>query len=86
MAISVERLNSMDSCLQNFASQILMQGVNGCKVDVGVQNLLPPPELNGYTIEDIVVGIKDFLQPIVDSIIHNRTFQSFWTAPGPWRR
>jgi hypothetical protein len=29
----------MDSLLQNFASQILMQGVNGCKVDVAVQNM-----------------------------------------------
>lgn len=38
------------------------------------------------SFEDIVAGIKDFLQPIVDSIINNRTFQSFWTAPGPWRR
>jgi hypothetical protein len=38
------------------------------------------------SFEDIVAGIKDFLQPIVDSIINNRTFQSFWTAPGPWHR
>ena len=38
------------------------------------------------SFEDIAAGIKDFLQPIVDSIINNRTFQSFWTAPGPWRR
>jgi hypothetical protein len=38
------------------------------------------------SFEDIAAGIKDFLQPIVDSIINNRTFQSFWTAPGPWLR
>ncbi len=38
------------------------------------------------SFEDIAAGIKDFLQPIVDSIINNRTFQSFWTAQGPWRR
>jgi hypothetical protein len=38
------------------------------------------------SFEDIAASIKDFLQPIVDSIINNRTFQSFWTAPGPWRR
>ena len=38
------------------------------------------------SFEDIAAGIKDFLQPIVDSIINNRTFQSFWAAPGPWRR
>jgi hypothetical protein len=38
------------------------------------------------SFEDIVASIKDFLQPIVDSITNNRTFQSSWTAPGPWHR
>jgi hypothetical protein len=38
------------------------------------------------SFEDVVAGIKDFLQPIIDSIINNRTFQSFWAAAGPWRR
>jgi hypothetical protein len=36
--------------------------------------------------EDVAAAIKVFLQPIVDSIISKRMFQSFWTAPGPWRR
>lgn len=38
------------------------------------------------SFEDIAAGIKDFLQPILDTMIKNRTFQLFWTAPGPWHR
>lgn len=38
------------------------------------------------SFEDLATAIKIFLQPIVDSMINNRMFQSFWTAPGSWRR
>jgi len=38
------------------------------------------------SFEDVAAAVKVFLQPIVDSIISKRTFQSFWIPPGPWRR
>lgn len=36
------------------------------------------------SFEDVVVGIKIFLQPVVVSMINRQTFRSFWSAPGPW--
>jgi len=36
------------------------------------------------SFEDVAVGIKIFLQPIIVSMINRHTFRLFWTAPGPW--
>jgi len=36
------------------------------------------------SFEDVAVGIKIFLEPIVDSMINQQTFRLFWTASGPW--
>lgn len=36
------------------------------------------------SFEDVANDIKVFLQPIVASINHRKTFRLFWTAPGPW--
>jgi hypothetical protein len=38
------------------------------------------------SFEDVAAAVKVFLQPIVDSIISKRMFQSFWIPQGPWRR
>jgi predicted nucleotidyltransferase component of viral defense system len=32
----------------------------------------------------VVLGIKDFLEPVVDSLIAGKLFTSKWIAPGPW--
>jgi len=36
------------------------------------------------SFEDVAVGIKIFLQPVVVSMINRQTFHLFWAAPGPW--
>jgi len=36
------------------------------------------------SFEDVAVGIKIFLEPVVVSMINQQTFRLFWTAPGPW--
>jgi len=36
------------------------------------------------SFEDVAVGIKIFLQPIVVSMINRQTFRLFWAAPGSW--
>jgi len=36
------------------------------------------------SFEDVAVGIKVFLQPVVVSMINRQTFRLFWAAPGPW--
>jgi hypothetical protein len=36
------------------------------------------------SFEDVAVGIKIFLQPVVVAMINRQTFQLFWAAPGPW--
>ena len=38
------------------------------------------------SFEDVAAAVKVFLQPIVDSTISKRMFQSSWIPPGPWRR
>jgi len=37
------------------------------------------------SFEDVAVGIKIFLQPIVVSMINRQIFRLFWAAPGSWR-
>jgi hypothetical protein len=37
------------------------------------------------TFEAIVAAVKFFLEPIVAAIAEQRSFNSIWTAPGPWR-
>ena len=37
------------------------------------------------SFEDVAVGIKSFLQPVVGSMINRQTFRLFWAAPGPWQ-
>ena len=36
------------------------------------------------SFEDVAVGIKIFLRPVVVSMINQQIFRLFWTAPGPW--
>ena len=33
---------------------------------------------------DVAMAVKVFLGPIVASLVDKKTFQRFWTAPGPW--
>ena len=37
------------------------------------------------TFEAIVAAVKYFLEPIAAAIVEQRSFNSIWTAPGPWR-
>ena len=36
------------------------------------------------SFENVIAGIKKFLQPVVASINDQQTFRFFWTASGPW--
>jgi len=36
------------------------------------------------SFENVIAGIKIFLQPVVASINDQQTFRFFWTASGPW--
>lgn len=36
------------------------------------------------SFENVSVGIKYFLQPVVVSMINRQTFRLFWAAQGPW--
>lgn len=36
------------------------------------------------SFKDVTGGIKNFLQPLVVSMINRQTFRLFWAAPGPW--
>ena len=36
------------------------------------------------SFENVIAGIKVFLQPVVASITDQQTFRLFWTASGPW--
>jgi hypothetical protein len=37
------------------------------------------------SFENVVAGIKVFLQPVVAANIDRKNFRFYWTAPGPWR-
>ena len=37
------------------------------------------------SFEEIVAGVKLFLEPLAASIVARRVFNSYWSAPGPWR-
>lgn len=37
------------------------------------------------SFEEIVAGMKVFLEPLAVAIVERRAFNSIWTAPGPWR-
>jgi len=37
------------------------------------------------SFEEIVAAMKIFLEPLAAAIVERRTFNSVWTAPGPWR-
>jgi len=35
--------------------------------------------------EDVVAAVKMFLEPLLVSLVEQRSFRSNWNAPGPWR-
>ena len=37
------------------------------------------------SFEEAIAVVKLFLEPLAASIVERRTFNSIWTAPGPWR-
>ena len=37
------------------------------------------------SFEEVMTAVKLFLEPLAASIIEQRTFNSNWAAPGPWR-
>ena len=48
---------------------------------IGKAKLIYAPE----TFEEIVAVVKLFLEPVAMAIVERRSFNSIWTAPGPWR-
>ncbi len=38
------------------------------------------------SFEDVAAAVKIFIEPVVASLADRKTFQSTWTAPGPWLR
>ena len=43
--------------------------------------LISTPE----SFEEVISIVRLFLEPLVTSIVERRSFNSIWTAPGPWQ-